>query len=100
MSFMLTSSSSVTPVATAENCTITVTGYRWDDVVATQSFDYTQDEVLVLELDATMSLAKLDWTFTHLTAVDITYTNTADLDTPPSAIFDNFWYTVFLKKWS
>lgn len=74
-----------------------MTGYRKDEVVATQNFTYGQDDVLRLNLDATMSLAKLDKEFSFLTEVDFTYEAAEGIDTPPSFLGDDFVYAVYLK---
>ena len=85
----------MTPAATAENITVYVSGYRHDDLIASQQFDYTEDNVLSGDLDATMTLVKLSKDFRGLTEVTITY-NTTNIDTPPSFIGDDFKYNVYV----
>lgn len=81
---------------------MTVTGYVGDLEVASQNFTYGQDQVLTGNLDATMDLAVLDDDFTSLTEVDFTYTQSNDIDSPPSLLLDNVKYLVYLQKkaWS
>lgn len=95
----LTLISDSTPVATPENCTITVTGYSGSTVVATQEFDYGEDVLpFSVDLNAPMLKAKLNHKFRLLTSVAITYDQTNSIDTPPAFLGDDFKYTVYLKK--
>ena len=94
---LLTTRSSETPVATAENCTVYISGYRGNKLIASQQLDYEGDNVLNGDLDAPMDLAVLSKYFKGLTEVTITYNQTNTVDTPPAFIADNFKYNVYLK---
>jgi hypothetical protein len=74
-----------------------VSGYRSNDLIASQQFDYGEDNVLNANLDAPMDLAVLSRDFRGLTEVTITYNQTNTIDTPPAFIGDDFKYNVYLK---
>ena len=94
----LTICSSETPVATAENCTITVTGYREENLIANQTFVYGGDQTLGGTLNATMTHGKFEATFHRLTTVDFTYSATNDADTAPGLLVDNVAYTALVYR--